>query len=217
MEEPQYNSYPVGSQAPKLSDKGIETISGSRKPENSDISFGGLLNYMKNGILESKNFISGSVGWFLSSDGTWEFNPSPITSRCRVYLNADATITAGGARKILFDTIGSVGYDNLSEFDLVTNNRFTATNAGRYLVAATVKVDPSAADKFFELSFQVSGTTLSRKAEYSKNGNTFSIHLTDILELTAGQYIEVYIDSDEAANYTAKGVQRTFLAIHRLS
>lgn len=207
------NGYPPNVKTASLSKDGVEV--NNPVVVNEGINpFAGSANLQNTPIYKSKNYEPGVSGWALFEDGTWEFNP---ISRCRVYLNADATITAGGARKILFDTIGSVGYDNLSEFDLVTNNRFTATNSGVYQVSATVKVDPSAADKFFELSFQVSGTTLSRKAEYSKNGNTFSIHLTDNLQLTAGQYIEVYIDSDEGSNYTAKGVQRTFLSIHRLS
>lgn len=213
MLEPEMNGYPPNVKTDSLSKDGAEVNNPVVVNEGLN-PFAGRANLQNVPTFKSKNYEPGVSGWALFEDGTWEFNP---ISRCRVYLNADATITAGGARKILFDTIGSVGYDNLSEFDLVTNHRFTATNSGVYQVSATVKVDPSAADKFFELSFQVSGTTLSRKAEYSKNGNTFSIHLTDNLQLTAGQYIEVYIDSDEGSNYTAKGVQRTFLSIHRLS
>jgi hypothetical protein len=213
--EIEFNGYSPNADVSSLATPGIEVNNSTVPIPNSNIfdREGGSTLGSKD--FKSRNFLSDTTGWFLGADGTWQFNPNPANSRCRVYLNADATITAGGARKILFDR---TTYDNLGEFDITTNNRFVAINAGNYLVNAICKFDPSAADVFYTLLIQRNGVTVAQKDIYSLTAGTFAIQVTDIVALTAGQYIEIFVDSAEGSDYTAKGTTtRTFLDIHRLS
>lgn len=215
MKNPEYNYYPDGTDSPKLGQSDISTISEPPKIPTSDVSFGGLLNLMKNGILKSKNFVSGVVGWRINADGTFEFNPNPANSRCRAYINADKTITFGSPQKILFDT---ESYDNSSEFDSTTNNRFVATNAGTYLINSICQFDPNAADTLYVLYIYKNNASISRKVEYPNTTAIFSMQITDIVSLAAGDYIEIFIDSGEGSNFTAKGGSAfTFLNIQRVA
>lgn len=60
------------------------------------------------------------------------FKESPATVACRAYLSADQNnVGGGGDTKILYD---SEDFDYGSDFDAVTNNKFTTPVAGLYLV-----------------------------------------------------------------------------------
>ena len=215
MNKPEYNYYPTGTQAPILSMDDLETLTSATKANDSDVSFGGLLNLMKNGIQKSKNYVKGIAGWYLGSDGTFEFNPNSANSRCRVYLAADATITAGGARKILFDT---ETFDNLSEFDPTTNNRFVVANAGTYKINANVRFDANNDQTYYELMIYKNNSKMSGFAHQTSSTSTFTIAINDELALAAGDYIEIFIDSAEGSNYTCKGGSAiSYLNIQRVA
>ncbi|MBP7835115.1 hypothetical protein KA025_03455 [Candidatus Saccharibacteria bacterium] len=215
MNKPEYNYYPTGTQAPSLSKDDLETITSAPKANDNDVSFGGLLNLMKNGIQKSKNYIKGATGWYLGSDGTFEFNPNPTSSRCRVYLAADYAVTAGGARKLTLDT---ESYDTSSEFDPTTNYRFTATNAGTYFINASLKIDANTDQILYQLMIYKNGSKISEFAHQTSTANTFTMQITDVVSLAAGDYIEIYVDSGEGANYTAKGGSAlTYLNIQRVA
>lgn len=157
------------------------------------------------------NLTSGSLGGrkgvLIGKDGF-------VSTTIRAYLASDATITAGGARKILFDT---ESFDALGEFDPDTNHRFTVVRAGYYLINSIVDVDTNTDQTFFELMIYKNGSAYSNKKHQSSTANAVSLQITDLLYLIPGDYIEIFIDSAEVADYTAKGgAGLTFLNIHRV-
>lgn len=109
------------------------------------------------------------------------FNPYKF----RVYRSA-AQNTAAGTTKVLYDT---KTYDTGSNFDVVTNNRFTAPVAGFYNFSATAQV-ASAAN--FQLSLFKNGTGLTNGVNGSGSGANQGSIVTDTLQLAAGDYVEVF-------------------------
>lgn len=212
------NFYPVGDKSPKLSIEGVEINETEPSFSDNNIKPLGGGTRLTDRDFNSPNFKAGVAGWILRGDGSFEFNSTavePTDSRCRVYINADKTITFGSPQKILFDT---ESYDNSSEFDPTTNNRFVATNAGTYLINSICQFDPNAADTFYVIYIYKNGTSISRKVEFPNTTAVFSMQITDIVSLAAGDYIEIYVDSGEGSNFTAKGGSAfTFLNIQRVA
>lgn len=137
-----------------------------------------------------------------------------VSTFIRAYLASDATINTGGARKILFDT---ETYDALNEFDPTTNHRFTATRRGYYEINAVVMEDPTTDAISFSIFIYKNGSAITQKTQGSSGTDILSLQITDVLFLEAGDYIEIYVDSAEAGNITAKGGStKTFLNIHRI-
>lgn len=209
------NAYPPDITVKSLStDEAVVNIEAepSKLTPLSDSSAGQSL--VKNN-LQSLGYVPGKKGWKLGSNGTFEFNPNPANSRCRVYLAADYAVTAGGARKLTLDT---ESYDTSSEFDPTTNYRFTATNAGTYFINASLKIDANTDQILYQLMIYKNGSKISEFAHQTSTANTFTMQITDVVSLAAGDYIEIYVDSGEGANYTAKGGSAlTFLNIQRLA
>lgn len=206
------NSYPPNSDAPSLSKEGAEVNNPNVKTDDTNPTFIGNASVENVGDRKSINRNEKGKGWLLRRDGTTD--GFGMDSFCRVYLAADATITAGAPRKILFDT---KSFDNLNEFS-TSNNRFTATRAGNYLVNSLIKIDPSVADVVYALEIKVNGTIVTNKALYSYTSGTFSLQITDYLPLSVGDYVEIWVDSGEVGDVTCKGgTTLTYLNIHRLS
>lgn len=212
MFKPEMNSYPPNTDAPSLSKEGVDVNNPTKPQEDTNPTFIGNASVENVGDRKSINRNEKGKGWVMRRDGTTD--GFGMDSFCRVYLAADATITAGAPRKILFDT---KTFDNLSEFS-TSNNRFTAVRAGNYLVNSVVKIDPSAADVAYFLQIRVNGTIIASKALFAYTAAAFSLQVTDYLSLSVGDYVEIWVDSGEGGDVTAKGgTTLTYLNIHRLS
>ena len=214
MDEIEMNGYPPDVSVKSLSTKEAE-VNISADPSKlvplSDSASGQTL--IKNN-LQSLGYVPGKKGWKLNSNGSYDF-PQPTNSRCRVYLASDYAVTAGGARKLTLDT---ESYDTSSEFDPTTNYRFTTTNAGTYFINASLKIDANTDQILYQLMIYKNGSKISEFAHQTSTANTFTMQITDVVSLAAGDYIEIYVDSGEGANYTAKGGSAlTYLNIQRVA
>ena len=89
-----------------------------------------------------------------------EFGAAPggggFSSRCSVYLSANQSIPDNAFTKIQFNT---EVFDSDSEFDNVTNYRFTATNAGYYQVSTCVNFEAIAASVQSQIGLLINGAT----------------------------------------------------------
>lgn len=138
------------------------------------------------------------------------------TSRARVYrATTGQVITANTVTKIQFN---GESYDGDAEFDSVTNFRFTAIAAGRYLIAAQVRYSSTEADKVYEIFLDKNGVNIASNFLQSSVASNLTPKIIDIVTLAANDYLEISTRHNEATSGDIDaGESVTFLAIHRLS
>ena len=140
-----------------------------------------------------------------------------FTSRVRAYLGSSQNIDANTDTKVELD---SENYDGDAEFDNATNYRFTAGSDGYYLVACQVALTDLDDAERVQVFIKKNGTEYSRNSSWcSKADSLTRVTLTDIVPLSAGQYIEMYARQDAAdgTQVLNSGTTNTYMAIHRLS
>lgn len=154
----------------------------------------------------------------------------PHQSRARAYRNANQTINNNTWTKIQFNT---ENYDEQSEFDNSTNYRFTAKEKGFYQVNARAEFDfsslgiPGNQNSYILIAIRVNNNVSSFGNKLGLNNNDGNFNairnnnapiVTDILELGAGDYIEIFIFQNTGGNYSIiGGSANTYVAIHKLS
>lgn len=137
-------------------------------------------------------------------------------SGCRVYTNAGGqTIATVTTAKVQFR---SKTYDTQSEFDAVTNYRFIATVAGKYLIMAHLK---------FTETTDVTNTTIyiykngAIAAEETKLGGSNTIAyllIQDILSLAANDYVEIFMNNGAGSTITLGSAEKdSFLSIAKVA
>jgi hypothetical protein len=95
-------------------------------------------------------------------------------------------------------------FDDLSEHSTSTG-RFTAANAGTYLVIGRVS-SSSMPSGLFTLSIQVNGVDKFQKYFYNSTASVYNtIEVTGVVRLTAGQYIEMYCMNSTASSVSLLG------------
>lgn len=149
----------------------------------------------------------------VQSDGVVDM---PEQSAARAYLSASAqTISTGTATKV---TLDGETYDTRGEFDSTTNYRFTATYAGKYLVTGSIDYNNPADAKLYALYFYVNGTAVSKYSTNASQTGGINITFTDILSLSANDYVEMYTEHNAGVDETIDNDSaRTFMAIHKIS
>lgn len=106
-------------------------------------------------------------------------------------------------------------YDNLSEFDIVTNHRFVATATGKYHVSATIKMESLGAGKGLSVVFYVNGVQVLGGNSMGAGSvtNAFWCQTDTDLDLTAGDYVETFVYHDAGATKQMTG--GACMAVHR--
>ena len=140
----------------------------------------------------------------------------PYKSKIRVYrTTSDQSITLGTTVKVAFN---AKTYDVLSEFDEVTNYRFTAKKAGYYLIHCQLGFHTLVAGGSYALRIHKGGSEITEHYFYAPNADYYTATCSDIVYLNAGNYIEIFAENNtvKTAKLTASSVF-TFLAIHKLS
>lgn len=134
----------------------------------------------------------GTAGQFLQTQVTGA-NPmwaTPNQSGCSAYMSSGQSITAGGFVKINFN---ATLYDALSEFD-TANNRFVAATTGKYLIIAKLMFNkPLPAGENNELLIYKNGSSVKQNRTYSSDGFNTHMEISGILNLVAGNYVEIYV------------------------
>ena len=140
----------------------------------------------------------------------------------RIHISKDAaqTLTDAVDTKIQYN---DEQYDNLGEYDNATNYRFTAQQAGYYLVSASINTANVAwtIDDSGRLGVYKNGVIdlyLERVEMQATITAFMQLQGTDITYLDAGDYLEVYAlitrgaDTDTGAN-----AGYNYFKVHRLS
>ena len=139
-------------------------------------------------------------------------------SRARGYLNTNQPIPDSTTTTIEFD---AEIYDTRGEFDHITNKgRFTADDAGYYLVAANAILDTLNDGTRMVLTIRknAGGLQISRGDIRIGSAGMSGTNVNTILYLNAGDYVYITIWHNHGAERNCLNVEnRTNVSIHRLS
>lgn len=141
-----------------------------------------------------------------------------INAKARAYLSADQENIANNTwTKIQLDTEDS---DPGGNFDAVTNYRFTAPVTGSYLVfAGALWKNFAAAGKLHMISVYKNGASYLSQKDYAHDTNERSQKIADMIDLTAGDFLELYVLHQEGAGTVDidDDLGMTYLAVHLMS
>jgi len=182
------------------------------------------------GVLDSGSCItSGSMEWDevlqenMSCDAFPTFaglnlQGSAITteSKCRAYLSSAQTNIANTTyTKVLLD---ATTYDPSSMFD-AGNNRIIAPVTGFYLISGSILWTDVANAARWITQIRVGGAQRSARNAHSGSTNALSVEIIDVLQVTAGQAIELYAWHNVGAATPDISADQwgTFLTVHLLN
>jgi hypothetical protein len=155
-------------------------------------------------------------GWHLC-DGT---DGSPLLNVSRTCLKAYRNINIQAIPPATYTklALNAKDFDLLSEFDQVTNYRFTALTAGYYFVSASVRWETSPAGVLFYTSFVKTGAYVAWRSLKAVGGSTFSTHCSCLLQMAPGNYIEAWVQHSHTSALNVKeGNLFTWLSIHKIA
>jgi len=139
----------------------------------------------------------------------------PDQSAVSVYLGTNQAISSGSTAKVEFDT---EDYDTLGEYDPTTNYRFTAINAGKYMITTQVSFQVTAADDRLMVEIDKNGSEIAEAyAVAAAATENHSICISKIASLSAGDYIEVKARNNDNNDTIDAGTSETYLTIQRIA
>jgi hypothetical protein len=156
--------------------------------------------------------------------GLWKNITDPAVSvllsraKFRVYVSsAMDNLTANAWTKLVCN---GVTYNPGGHFDAVTNHRFTAPVTGYYHFDAHAEFDTGiGSSNTFEISMYVDNAAVNNhKVSTNAEGDAIGLQVSDTLYLTAGQYVEVFVKSNNVATADiANTTTQTWFSGHILS
>jgi len=135
--------------------------------------------------------------------------------RAKAYLSADQSYSAGTDTKVQFNT---KVFDPNSQYDNITNYRYTVSSGydGQHVVHAQVQVAGHSSANMMALFIEKNGSIVHRKLySYAAESYGFALDITAVLDLVAGDYIEIFV-SDVLAGTIKGGSDKTFFEVFRL-
>ncbi|MCK4423656.1 MAG: hypothetical protein KAV18_06255 [Candidatus Omnitrophica bacterium] len=138
-------------------------------------------------------------------------------SAIRVYRlsGTDQTIPTATVTKIEFN---GETYDVQNEFDPVTNHRFTAKTAGKYLISAScIWETPGDGTRLTSQIFK--NGAITAETEFSPGADAYpNLSISDIINLSVNDYIEIFVYQPSGSGQDIKAnTDKSFLNIHKLS
>jgi len=133
-------------------------------------------------------------------------------SRCRAYQSTSQSIATLSTTKVNLQT---ETYDNLGEF---TSSRFTATQAGYYLINGNAGLDTPVANTYFNTYIYKNGGVVAQTSQQTSTTNNQVNSVSTIQYLAVGDNIELYVRHNCGVNELMIATSSTtFLEVHRLS
>jgi hypothetical protein len=140
----------------------------------------------------------------------------PITyGRAKAYLSADQSYSAGTDTKVQFNT---KVFDPAYQYDNTTNYRLTVSTDydGQYVVHAQLKIaGRSAAGYIIAKIFKNGSQVTEHIRPYAGDSQNFKFDALSVLDLIAGDYIEVFIYDTQAGTIKG-GSGLSYFEIYRL-
>jgi hypothetical protein len=137
--------------------------------------------------------------------------PNNMIARARAKRSTNQTIGTGSWTKV---QLNSETFDVGSNFDDTTNYRFTAPITGYYQVnASTQWADPAGSD--FYTKIYKNGSGIATAASHNITANILTQSLSDIVQLNAGGYVELYVYQTSGGNKSINN--ETYMSVALLS
>ncbi|RKX61436.1 MAG: hypothetical protein DRP29_00260 [Thermodesulfobacteriota bacterium] len=146
----------------------------------------------------------------ISSAGILTF---PKQSACYAYLSTDQTISAGVSTKVNLDT---TLFDTQNEFDS-TNNRITVNEAGKYLTVGSVQIGAGGTSTLVYCIIKVNGSTKATNKLSTARDAPHILNVATVLDLSAGDYVELYAMNYDADVIVSAGSNLTFLCVAKIA
>lgn len=136
-------------------------------------------------------------------------------SRSRAFLAGAQAIPHATFTKVVLD---GEDYDNQNEFDIAVNSRFTAKEAGYYMITGFPRYANPTADKYCFVYIYKNAAQVSGGGFHSSWTGDLTAPDTDVLYLAANDFIELWTYHNCGGNESLRnGSDRTFFAVHKLS
>ena len=149
-------------------------------------------------------------------DGTSSWQAAGgFTSGCSVTDASQQVITTATITKLEFDT---EVYDTDGEYDPTTNYRFTATDAGKYLVTVSARFGSPSDQMWCRARIHVDGSVVAQSTDRASGTGDKGTFITAVANLTAGQYIEGAVYHTKGSDVTLDNDgTATFMIIQRVA
>jgi hypothetical protein len=150
-----------------------------------------------------------------SSVGVRELSSVIEYTRAKAYRSAYQSYNGSTYTKVNFDT---KIFDLLNAYDDITNYRYTIPIGfnGQFVVHAQVEINYHTTAGNILLCIYKNGSTVCTKSyNYPGSSYYFSVDITAVLDLVAGDYIEIFINDGQSGTINI-GSDRTFFEIFRL-
>jgi hypothetical protein len=137
------------------------------------------------------------------------------SSRAKAYRSTDQSYNAATDTKVQFNT---KVFDPLYHYDNTTNYRYTVGYGydGQFVVHAQVQVAAHSSAGGIAIYIEKNGEIVARKVvNYQSSALGFTVDITCVIDLVAGDYIEIFINDTLAGTITG-GSDKTFFEIFRL-
>jgi len=136
-------------------------------------------------------------------------------SQCKVYRGGtDQSIYDHSTTRVAFN---ASEYDALSEFDITTLNKFTATTAGIYLLTGSLRIKLLTADTNVFIYAYINGANSQAYAVAPCKSAWVSFPFSFTLKLAATDYVQIYVyHEDSTARNLDLGASDTWLSITKL-
>lgn len=135
--------------------------------------------------------------------------------RARAYRSAVQSVNSGVITKIQFN---AESYDPNSNFDSTTNFRYVAPVNGYYLVSLQVAIESTIANQRVIAYIRKNGSDYAVNPNSSGIATTNGSFVSDVVQLSAAEYVEGFVYQDAGTNKDAAGSSaETFISVHFLS
>ena len=179
----------------------IQTIETDFNAHESDTSTHGVSGAIV-GTTDSQTLTNKAITF---TDTTIGVNVKSRAARTTNQSIADSTAT-----KLTLDT---ETYDIGGDFDAATNYRFTAPVTGYYMICAQVNYATAGDGAVEQLDIRKNGSDFLRSTGRASSTSNASVNISDIVLLTAADYVELWFTHSTGAGQNCTGS----MAIHLIS
>ena len=144
--------------------------------------------------------------------GTSWANSLNSLSVMRSNLSANQALTTAGWQKINFDT---VVFDTNSELNTSTG-RFTALRTGYYQVNAGFHTFNQFDTNFYAIGVFKNGSEIQETGAHHFGNNLISRTINCIVQLNAGDYIEIQVNNSTSGSTIDSYSGKTFFEVHQI-
>lgn len=153
-----------------------------------------------------------SASTFLRGDNSWASAGGTNTPNFSAFITTSQSVDTGTLTKMQF---GSEEFDSDNAFDSTTNYRFTVPSGkgGKYLIGAQLEIDTVDDSERIEIKVFKNGTEdqKARNFQYSPiSSRELFIQTTTMMNLNAGDYVELYSQHNQGSTRTYYGSHSRF-------